>query len=99
MSATKELERLMDLDMWEEVAFVFGGYLAPTLVQAILEGRDLIELPNEVYGLATIVGAGFAPGLDRSHRAAASVGGGVYVTDTVVNGRIGAKQRLLEMAA
>lgn len=100
MSATKELQRLMDLDLWEEVALVFGGYLAPTLVQTILERRlNLLDLPNEAYGLATIVGAGLAPGLKRNQRAAASVGGGVYVADEVVNGRIGADERLQELAA
>ncbi|WP_306056984.1 hypothetical protein [Natronococcus wangiae] len=97
MSATEELERLIDFDLWEEVALVFAGYLLPVVVKTVLEGRGIVELPDEVYGLISMVGAGYA--LDGRQRNAAAVGGGVYVADTVANGRIGVKQRLTEMAA
>lgn len=97
MSATEEVERLIEFDMWERVALVFAGFLLPTIVQTVLEGRGIVNLPNEVYGLATIVASGYF--LDGTYRNAAGVGGGVYVVDQVANERMGIEQQLTEVAA
>lgn len=95
--ATEEVERLIEFDFWEEVALVFAGYLLPMIVQTVLEGRNIVNLPNEVYGLLVIVGSGYL--LDGSYRASAGVGGGVYVTDQVANERFSVRNKLTEMAA
>ncbi|WBE14029.1 structural protein VP6 [Saline Natrinema sp. J7-1 virus 1] len=97
MSSTEELERLMDFEFWEEVLVIFAGYLLPVVVKTVLEGRGIVELPDEVYGVISIIGAGY--GLEGSYKHSAIMGGGVYVADTAVNGRMNVQDRLTEMAA
>ncbi|WP_157231322.1 hypothetical protein [Halostagnicola larsenii] len=85
-TAQGELGRLLDFGMWFEVILVFAGYLLPFFVKSTLEGRDIITLPNEVYGLAMIFGSGYV--LSGSHRHSVGLGSGVYIAENVVSNRL-----------
>lgn len=96
LNASDELDRLLEFDHWEEVALAFAGFLLPTLVQVTLEGRGIVSLPNEAYGITAMVGSGIA--LDGEYRKAAGVGAGVYTVDQLLN-RFGIKQTIAKMGA
>jgi len=95
-SATAELNRLADFDMWEDVIILFVGFIVPTLLKNTVEGRDIINLPDEVYGLVVIVGAGMLT--SGSTRKFAAAGGGLYSVDALAQ-RLNIKTTLEEMGA
>jgi hypothetical protein len=68
---------LADADMWEEAAAVTGGYLTPTLVRNLTEGRTEMDVPDELYGAAVMAGSRYSPAYQNE----IAVGGGLYVID------------------
>ncbi|MCU4926655.1 hypothetical protein OB905_11790 [Halobacteria archaeon AArc-dxtr1] len=91
-SARSEVGRLLDFSMWMEVVLVFAGYLLPYMLKTFLEGRDIVTLPNEAYGVATIMGTGII--FSGNTRQALGVGGGVFVAQEVVTNRLGVTDAL-----
>ena len=86
-SAQSEIGRLLDFSMWTEVILVFAGYLLPFFVKSTLEGRDIINLPNELYGVATIFAGGYVLSGNRRH--AVGLGSGVFIAENVATHRLG----------
>lgn len=96
-SVKNEFERLADFDMWEDVIVLFVGFIVPTLLKNTLDSRAPVDIPDEVYGLVVIVGAGYL--LDGDMKTMASLGGGLYTVDVLLEDRLGLKSRIQNMAA
>lgn len=86
---------LMDMEMWESAVVALGGYLAPTVVENVASGRvpEVVDHP-EVYGIATIAGAEFAPAYTRE----VQVGAGVYTAENVAE-RAGLRDTIVSVGA
>lgn len=80
---------LADADEWERAAGVFAGYLAPTVVRNLAEPNTPFDLPDEVYGVATMVGGQYLP----MYQNEVSLGGAVYTVDKLAE-RAELKQRV-----
>ena len=78
---------LADTDLWEEAAATLAGFLAPTLVRNIAEGRTDFDIPDEVYGIAIVGASPYSPAYSGS----IALGGGLYTLDTAME-RFGVKQ-------
>ena len=48
-------ETLADTDMWVEALAALGGFLAPQVVQYLVENKMGMDLPNLTYGVLAIV--------------------------------------------
>lgn len=89
---TKSFDVVMDEDEWMKAAGVFTGYLAPRVVQNVTEDSLPFDAPNELYGVATMVGAQYAPAYSKS----LALGGGVYTVDQLAQ-RAGLKSSVTEI--
>lgn len=78
---------LADADVWEQAAAVTGGYLAPTLVRNVTEGQTSMDVPDEAYGAAVMMGSRYSP----VYSGEIAVGGGLYAIDKALE-RFGLKQ-------
>lgn len=84
-------DELMDSDVWVSAASVFAGYLAPNIVANVVEGRGGVDLPNELYGVATALGAEAF-----TDQRMVTVGAGVYTTDQLAQ-RLGVKNTVTRL--
>lgn len=91
-----EIGRLVNFEHWETVILVAVGFIVPMLLKNTLEGRNLFALPDELYGVVTMVATGLL--LDGDYRRFAGIGAGVYTVDKFME-RIGVKATLNEMGA
>lgn len=91
-----EIGRLVNFQHWETVVLVAVGFIAPMLIKNTLEGRNLFALPDELYGIVTMVATGLL--LDGGYRRSAGLGAGVYTVDKFLE-RIGVKAKLSEVGA
>lgn len=49
-------DKLLSSGLWERAVYVVIGFMAPGIIQSQLSGQDFASnLPNEAYGLGTIV--------------------------------------------
>ena len=71
---------LADADMWEEGAAALAGFLAPTVIRNLAEGQTQMDIPDEVYGVATIFIAQYSPAYSEM----LSVGGAAYTGDKLL---------------
>lgn len=62
---------LTDSDYATNVAFVAGGYVAGALAQNLVEGAAGMDLPNELYGIASIAASTYLSGDSMRYMAAA----------------------------
>jgi hypothetical protein len=69
-----------DADMWEEAVAVAAGFLTPTLIRNVAEGRTNVDVYDEVYGLAVMALAAYSP----MYSGSLALGGGVYTLDTLM---------------
>jgi hypothetical protein len=92
----EEIDRLVNFDHWEMVVLVAVGFMLPMLIKNTIEGREILSLPDELYGVATMVATGFL--LDGEYRKFAGIGAGVYSVDKFLT-RIGVKSTLDSMGA
>jgi hypothetical protein len=93
---TDEFSRLMDSEFVVHVVVVLAAYMVPTLLKNTIEGRDVVDLPDEVYGVVTVLGSGYL--LDGEYRKFAGIGGGVYTVEQAAE-RVGIKGAVEEMGA
>lgn len=89
MALNDSFDVLLDEDEWMEAGAVFAGFMAPSVVRNLLEGGMPFDAPDELYGVATMVGGQYAP----MYANAISLGGGVYVADKLAE-RAELKQRV-----
>lgn len=95
MPIDKTIDQLTDSDAWMNVGFVAGGYVAAAVLNNVTENVGP-DLPNELYGVASIAGATYAlSGTDRKYMAA---GGGLYVVDALAQ-RFGFKSTVTQLGA
>lgn len=87
-------DTVADSDMWEEAAAVFAGFLAPSIVANLAEGRTKWDIPDEGYGVAVIVLAQYSP----MYSGELSLGGGMYAVDKAAE-RFGVKNSITQMGA
>lgn len=83
---------IADADMWEEAAAVLAGFLLPSIVRNIAEGRTSFDIPDEAYGLAVMVAGNYSP----MYSGEIMLGGGVYSADKALE-RFGLKQTITAM--
>lgn len=81
---------LADVDMWEEAAAVAAGFLAPTLIRNVAEGRTDMDVPDEAYGVAIVAAGAYSP----MYSGEIAVGGSVYTLDTLLE-RFDLKQTVI----
>lgn len=86
-------EAIADDDFWMTAVMVFVGFLVPNIVANVLEGGLSIDLPNELYGVATVAGAEMF-----TDQRMVSVGGGLYTVDALAQ-RFNVKQRVTDLGA
>lgn len=91
---TNSFDVLLEEDTWMEAAAIFAGFLFPTVVRNVLEPNTPFDAPDEVYGLAVMVGGQYAP----MYQTQITTGGGLYTVDKVAQ-RAGIKQRVTSMGA
>jgi len=91
-----EFSRLMDSEFVVHVVVVLVAYMAPTLLKNTIEGRDVLDLPDEVYGVAVVLASGYL--LDGDYRKFAGIGGGVYTVEQAAE-RVGIKGAVEGMGA
>jgi hypothetical protein len=83
MQVTGYFEKFTDAQFLQDVAAVFGGYLACSGVAA-LENRFIErDVPDEAYGAAVIVGAEFAPIVKGRAKRHVQVGGGLHMAQSL----------------
>jgi len=82
-------DTLADSDMWMDVAILFGAFLAGTVARNLIEPNSPWDLPDEVYGVLVVLGAGYLPEGENMAR----MGGGLYTADKLAV-RFGLKQRV-----
>jgi hypothetical protein len=82
-------ETLADSDMWTDVGILFGGFMAPTVARNLIEPNLPWDPPDEAYGVAVVLGAGYLPEGTNMAR----TGGGLYVADKLAE-RADLKQRV-----
>lgn len=87
--ATDALDELADPEFWSQAGAVFGGFLAPTVVRNFAEGSLPYDIPDELYGVAVIVGAQYSP----AYKQQLMLGGGLYSVDKLAE-RFGLKQSI-----
>jgi hypothetical protein len=85
-------QTVASVDNWESVAAATGGFLAPSVVRNIVEPRSPWDVPDELYGVAVMAGASYAPMYGREM----AVGGGLYTADKALE-RIGLKQTVTNL--
>lgn len=86
-------DQLADTEMWENVAVLFAGFLAGTLMKNTIEGRLERNLPDEAYGAVVIVlSVSF---LDGEFQQFGALGGGLYTADKLAE-RFDIKSAVLE---
>lgn len=78
---------LADVDVWEQAAAVFGGFVAPTIARNVLEGQTEMDVPDEAYGVAVVAASPYSP----AYSGEIAIGGGLYTIDTALE-RFGLKQ-------
>jgi len=96
MDIDDEIDRLVNFDHWETVILVAVGFILPMLIKNTIEGRGLLDLPDELYGVITMLATGFL--LDGDYRVYSGMGAGVYSVDKFL-ARIGVKSTLQNMGA
>ncbi|GAB3318478.1 hypothetical protein EI982_06910 [Haloplanus rallus] len=82
-------DTLADSDMWTDIGILFGSFLAGTVVRNLIEPHSPWDLPDEVYGVAIVLGAGYLPEGTNIAR----MGGGLYTVDKLAE-RLDLKQRV-----
>jgi len=94
MPIDKTLSMLTDTDYYQDVGFVAGGWAFAVVLANVVERFGGMDLPNELYGVASVAGATyFLRGSDRKMMAA---GGGIYVADQLAQ-RFGVKQSITQL--
>lgn len=94
MPISKTIDTLTDTDFAMNVGYVAGGWAFAVVLGNVLESMVGIDLPNELYGVVSIAGATYVlTGTDRKY---ASVGGGIYIADSVAQ-RLGVKQSVTQL--
>lgn len=88
-STEQAFDTLADTDLWAEAAAVGAGFLAPTLVRNVAEPNTGMDIPDEVYGLAVVVGGQYSP----MYGDMITLGGAVYTTDKLLE-RLDMKQSI-----
>jgi hypothetical protein len=73
------IETVASEEMAVDVALIGGGYMAPELVQYIIEERAGRDLPNEAYGATVVAGGALYGGAGRK----VAIGGAVNVLEEV----------------
>lgn len=88
-------ETLADTETWMHVSVLAGGYIAGTFIKNTVEGRLSIDVPDEAYGIAIVVGATYA--LDGDVQKFAAMGGGLHTLDALAT-RLGIKSQVQDLA-
>ena len=57
-------DKLTDTDALMGVLLIFAGFMLAEVVRVALENREIVDLPNYVYGAPVAVG-GYAVGQDK----------------------------------
>lgn len=96
MAISQTISMLTSTDFATNVGFVAGGWAFAVVLGNVVERFAGMDLPNELYGVASI-GAStyFLSGNDRKYAAA---GGGIYVADQLAQ-RFGVKQSVTQLGA
>lgn len=95
MAISKTINMLTDTDFAMNVGFVAGGYAFAAVANNVAEGFGP-DLPNELYGVASVAGATYVlSGTDRKYAAA---GGALYTVDALAQ-RVGVKDTVTELGA
>lgn len=93
---TDSFEVLADGEMWMNIVVLGAGFMGGTLVKNTVEGRNLVDAPDEAYGLVVSVASYYA--LDGDYQKFATIGGGLYTVDKLAQ-RFGVKSRVEGMGA
>lgn len=92
-SITENFEPLADTELAMDAGIVLASYAAPSLYGPTVESMVGMDIPNELYGAAQIVGAEmWAGGSTR----AIQLGGAVYTIDQLAH-RFGVRDRIAGM--
>ncbi|MFC6730927.1 hypothetical protein ACFQFH_20075 [Halobaculum halobium] len=72
-------DALASTELWESVAAIFAGFMAPTVLKNLTSGvaPDMVKDNPEVYGLAVAAGGQLSP----MYSYEISIGGGLYTVD------------------
>lgn len=95
MPINQTIDQLTDEGAWMNVGFVAGGYVVAAVLNNVTEGFGP-DLPNELYGVASIAASTYA--LSGSDRKYAAAGGGVYLVDALAQ-RLGVKNTVTSLGA
>ena len=71
------IETVASEEMAVDVALIGGGYMAPEVVQYLIEEQAGRDLPNEAYGATVVAGGALYGGAGRK----VAVGGAVNVME------------------
>lgn len=93
---TDSFEVLADGEMWVNIVVLGAGFMSGTLIKNTVEGRDLVNLPDESYGIGVVLASYFA--LDGDYQRFGMLGGGLYTVDKAAQ-RFGIKSRVEGMGA
>lgn len=88
-----QYETLANGEMWINFLVLAAAYIVTRGVETFAEGLTDFDIPNELYGLITILAANGS--LEGETRQYAIAGGGIYVLDEVGK-RFEIKQELEE---
>ncbi|WP_255198013.1 hypothetical protein [Halorarius litoreus] len=93
-SITENFEPLADTGLAMDAGIVLASYAAPSLYGPTVESMVGMDIPNELYGAAHIVGAEMWAG---GSKRAIQIGGMVYTIDQLAH-RFQVRQRLQNAA-
>lgn len=92
--AAEMFQALADTGRWEDVAYVFGGFMGASVVEAVAEGSMNYDAPSEAYGAIGILAA--ETGLSGQTKRMVQIGSGLHTADQLA-ARFGVKARLMGM--
>lgn len=95
MAATDYFQTVADVDFATDAGIVLVGYMVPGLAAAAADGSLPVDVPDEAFGIAEIVGAEAV--LDGDTKTLVQYGGGVYTLDALLT-RFGVREAVEEMA-
>lgn len=93
-SITENFEPLADTELAMDAGIVLASYAAPSLYAPFVESAVGMNIPNELYGVAHIVGAEMGAG---DSKRPIQIGGMVYTIDQLAH-RFQVRQRLQNAA-
>jgi len=94
MPIDKTLDMLTDADFAMDIGFVVGGWVFAVVSANVVERFAGMDLPNELYGVASVAGASYV--LSGYERKMMATGGGIYVADQLAQ-RFGLKQSVTNL--